>query len=299
MAASEAIESPAQSSFAGFKAALLRHWPLLIGFLVLAIPTFIGLADEVWTLEIGAHGPIVLATGLWLVSQRLNDLRESSTGPSWGMAALGMAISIPLYIFGRAYDFISLEALAVYGAMLAIMCRIYGFTALLKHFFPFLYLGFLVPPPGWLIDQATAPLRSFVSMVSTEMLQMFGYPIAREGITMYIAQYQLLVEDACSGMNSIIGLTAITLFYIYVIHRASWRYSLLLMAFILPIAIVTNILRVVALVLITYYFGNATAQGFMHMTTGVMLFAVALVLVFGLDALLQRLFHIGQEKPAS
>jgi exosortase len=120
-------------------------------------------------------------------------------------------------------------------------------------------------------------------------LQAFDFPIAREGVTLYIAQYQLLVEDACSGMNSIIGLTAISLFYIYITHRASWRYSAFLMLFILPIAIIANIIRIVTLVLLTYYYGDAVAQGFLHMTAGVVLFALALGLVFLLDTVIMRI----------
>jgi len=295
----ESITPETATGMAAWKQAVRNYWPLWAGFLILAIPTIINLAQEVWTMEIGAHGPIVLATGLWLLSQRLGDLRASSNGPSWGLALLGILIAIPLYIFGRAYNFISLEALAVYGAMVAIMLRIYGLRSSLIHFFPFLYLAFLVPPPGWLIDQATSPLRSFVSYISTELLHSLGYPIAREGITMFIAQYQLLVEDACAGMNSIVGLTAVTLFYIYVIHRASWRYCLLLTAFIIPVAVLTNIIRVIALILITYYWGDAAAQGFLHMSAGIVLFAVALLIVFSLDEVIQRIIAYRRKRKAA
>jgi exosortase len=90
-------------------------------------------------------------------------------------------------------------------------------------------------------------------------------------------------------MNSIIGLTAISLFYIYITHRASWRYAAFLMLFIIPIAVVANIIRITILVLLTYYCGDAVAQGFLHVTAGVVLFALALGLVFLLDMGLMRL----------
>jgi len=266
------------------------HWPLALGFLILAIPTIAQLGREVWSMEIGAHGPIVLGTGLWLLTQIVPDLRRDASPPSWLLITLLLAIALPLYAFGRAYDFISLEALGLYGVMIAIFYRLYGFTALRRNFFPFVYLGFLVPPPGWVIDKFTAPLREFISHVATDGLYAFGYPIAREGVTIYIAQYQLLVEDACSGMNSIVGLTAVSLFYIYIMHKASWRYALFLIAMILPIAIIANIIRIIILILLTYYAGDSVAQGFLHVTAGIVLFAFALALVFGIDALCQRLF---------
>ena len=267
----------------------MRHWPLWIGFAILLVPTIAGLGREVWSMEIGAHGPIVLATGLWLITQCLPDMRARLAPASGAVIALILLLSLPVYAFGRAYDFISLEALGVYGAMLALAYRLAGWPALRHNVFPFLYLGFLVPPPGWLIDQATAPLQTLVSTVATGILQPFGYPILREGVTLFVGNYQLLVEDACAGMNSIVGLTAITLFYIYLLHKASWRYALLLVALIIPVAILVNILRVIALILLTYYHGDGVAQGFLHVTTGIVLFTVALAAMFGLDWLLQRL----------
>ena len=191
--------------------AAARHWPLFAGFLVLLLPTIVSLGKEVWSMEIGAHGPIVLATGLWLVTQRLDDMRAKAAAPSSLAIVLILLLSLPVYIFGRAYDFISLEAAGTYGAMIALVYMLVGWRALRDNIFPFLYLGFLVPPPGWLIDQLTAPLRHLVSAAAMGVLEPFSYPIVREGVTLFIGSYQLLVEDACAGMNSSVGLTAITL----------------------------------------------------------------------------------------
>jgi exosortase len=139
------------------------------------------------------------------------------------------------------------------------------------------------------MDEVTQPLKLLVSRAATAILQVFGIPIFRQGVTLIVAQYQLLVEDACSGMNSLTGLTAVSLFYIYLLRNASWRYSLLLAALVIPIAIVANIIRIMILVLLTYFFGNAVGQGFLHETAGMVLFATALVLVFVLDNVISRL----------
>jgi exosortase len=157
---------------------------------------------------------------------------------------------------------------------------------MLKHWFPLFYLVFAIPPPGYLVTELTAPLKQFVSYVATSGLHAVGFPVEREGVVIIIAQYQLLVEDACSGMNSLIGLTAISLMYIYLMHGSSWRYSLLLLCFVIPIAIVANVIRIVILVLLTYYFGDRVAQSFLHMAAGIVLFSTALLLVFGVDKLL-------------
>ena len=113
--------------------------------------------------------------------------------------------------------------------------------------------------------------------------------MVREGVVIYVGPYQLLVEDACSGINSLIGLTAISLFYIYLLHRANWKHAAMLMAAVIPIAIIANLLRVIALILITYYFGDAVGQGFIHGVAGIMLFALALAMVVLMDVGIQRL----------
>lgn len=272
----------------GILSVLRAHWPILLGFGIMAVPTIIRLAEQVWPMEIGAHGPIVLATGIWLLFYIRGELAALASKPPVLLAMLGFAAGVGLYAFGRPYDLIALEAAGVYVFFLAAALLILGLRPMLANVFPFLYLAFLVPVPGWILDQATAPLRMFVSAVSTGVLEFLGYPIDRQGIVIFIAQYRLLVEDACSGMNSLIGLVAVMLFYIYIIHRASLRYTLMLAAAIIPIAVFVNIVRVMALILLTYYAGDEVAQGFLHVTTGIVLFAAALGLTILLDAVLRK-----------
>ena len=265
-----------------------RHWPALTGFAVLAAGTVASLASQTWGTELGSHGPIVLASGAWLLwrSGLLSGTAVARGPTTWSLVLALPALAV--YAFGRAYDYISVEAGAAYLLLLLLAWMLLGWPRLVANFFPFVYLAFLVPPPGWLVDRATGPLQIWISKAVTELLQLLNYPIEQFGVTLYIAQYQLLVEQACSGMNSIVGLTAISLFYIHMMHGASPRYMLFLMAAILPIAMVANFIRVLALVLITYYFGDAAAQGFLHGTTGVALFAVAVLLIFALDKGVQR-----------
>ena len=271
---------------------LLRHWPLFAGLLLLAVPTLVSIGKQTWSTEVGAHGPIVLATGLWLFSY--NKLRlDGSPGAGRLLWVPPLMFAFALYVFGRAYDFISLEALGLYVVFAVALYLLSGWAEWKRNLFPLFYLGFVVPPPGWVIDRITAPLQTFVSFAAVHILAPLGYPISREGVTLTVAQYQLLVEDACAGMNSLIGLTAISLFYIYLMHRASWRYAALMVALIVPIAVFVNILRVLALILITYYFGNAAAQGFLHVTTGLVLFTLAIALMFLTDMAFQAVLRRG------
>lgn len=280
--------TPASTPAPFDSAALVARWPILLGVAALAIPTFQTLGSQVWSSEAGAHGPIILATGGWLLWRELPSLRAHARPASPWLLGLGLAMTLALYIFGRAFDFISLETLGLYGVGIALLYSSYGLWSLLRNWFPLFYLGFCVPPPVWLIDQLTGPLKQFVSWAATEPLYLVGLPVSREGVTIFIGSYQLLVEDACSGMNSLVGLSAISLFYIYLLRGSSLRYSLLLALFIIPIAVIGNILRVVTLILLTHYFGDAVAQGFLHFAAGIFLFIVDLLLVFALDQFLAK-----------
>lgn len=260
-----------------------RFWPLLVGFATIIIPTFAQLGKEIWSTEAGVHGPIVLATGGWLLARAWPTVRADATPGPVIPGGIALASALILYILGRAFSFISLEVAGMLAAILATAWLYVGTTVLRRLWFPIFYLGFLIPLPGWLIDTVTAPLKAYISFTATKLLSFAGYPIGREGVTLYIAQYQLLVEDACAGLNSIISLTSISLFYIYLLHNASWRYSLFLMAWIIPAAMLANLVRVIMLVLITYYFGNAAAQGFLHSSAGLLMFVIALLFIFAVD----------------
>ena len=283
------MDATPASAPAPSRAAWLSHWPFIVGLAVLAGPMLKSLGEQVWSKESGAHGPIILATGSWLLWRQSESFRTYARPASGWLTAIGLVASLAIYIFGRAFDFISLEAAGVYGVGVSMLHALFGVRSLLRNWFPLFYFAFFIPPPGWLIDWLTAPLKQFVSFAATAPLHAMGMPISREGVTIFVGRYQLLVEDACSGMNSLVGLSAISLLYIYLLRGSSVRYSVVLSLFIVPIAIVGNILRVVTLVLLTNFFGDEVAQGFLHAAAGLFLFAVDLILVFAVDSVLARI----------
>lgn len=278
----------AAMSFAdtGIVAAARRAPLLALGLVLTLVPTLFSMATQSWTREEGVHGPLVLAVAGWLIWRSWEEHSNLARPGNLWLAVPVVLVSMAGYVFGRAFNFLLIEVGALLVALLAIAYAYVGHRVLMKMWFPILFLVFVIPLPGWLLDSMTQPLKIFVSDVVTWLLTLAGYPIAQVGVTLYIAQYQLLVEDACAGLNSIISLTAVGLTYIYLLHNASWRYALLLMLFLLPIAIAANVVRVIILVLLTYYAGNEVAQGYLHDFAGIVTFVSALLLIFLLDTLL-------------
>jgi exosortase len=268
-----------------FGETLRTFWPLALGLAAIAVLTIQDLIRHAWSHDFGAYGPIVLVTGLWLLWRREAQIRRDARPGSFWLSLAIIVPSLIAFIFGRAYDFETVEAAGLFGVAFAILYWKAGAAVIRNEWFPLLYLAFVIPPPGTLLSEVTEPLKQLVSHAATHWLAAFGVPVASEGVTIFVAQYQLLVEDACSGMNSIVGLTAVSLLYIYLVRGSNWLYALGLTAFVIPIAIVANILRIMVLILLTYFFGNEVAQGYLHFTAGIFLFSTAILFVFAVDRL--------------
>ena len=116
-----------------------------------------------------------------------------------------------------------------------------------------------------------------------------GYPIGLSGVVITIGQYQLLVNEACAGLQTMFTLEAMGLLYASLMNHSSTLRNALLAVLVVPIAFCANVVRVMVLALVTYHLGDAAGQGFLHGFAGMVLFVVALVLVMGVDALLGRL----------
>ena len=278
-------DRPASPHDLGWRHVATRHWLLVACALTLAVPTMASVATTSWSTEQGAHGPIVLATGIWLIWQRSHEIRTLSRPGSLPLALAMLVPVLVIYAVARITDILELEGAAFYVAGLVVIYAYVGARVMRLLWFPLLYLAFVFPPPDSLVAAITQPLKIEISHAAVALLDALGYPVARTGVIIQVAQYDVLVAAACAGLNSIISLSAIGLFYVYVRHNANWRYALLLMLAIVPVAVFSNFVRVLVLILTTYYLGDAAAQGFFHGFAGMLMFMVALGGVFGIDML--------------
>lgn len=265
--------------------------PVVAGLLLLYLPTAYDLATGIWGMEEFAHGPVVLGIALWLIWDERAVLRRGPQPTPPAALATGLALlafGLLLYVLGRSQDFTMLEIGSLAPVLAGTILAMRGRPALLTLWFPLIFVVFMVPLPGFLVDALSGPLKESVSAVAEEIFHAAGYPVARSGVILAIGQYQLLVADACSGLNSMFSLSALGLLYLYLMRRRSWLHNGIVLASILPIAFVANIARVLVLVFVTYHFGDAAGQGFLHGGAGILVLAVALMIIFLLDAALAR-----------
>lgn len=280
---------PALDPLAVFK----TWWPVVIGLLVLYVPTYWMLAHGIWNSEEQAHGPIVLAVALFLIWQRRRLFTEAATPPTRGEAVAGwvlLAFGLLIYAVGRSQEILLMEVGSQVPVILGALLITLGFQAARTLWFALFFLLFMVPLPGFFVDAVTGPLKEYISVIAEHILYAAGYPIARSGVILTVGQYQLLVADACSGLHSMFSLSAMGLLYLYLMQRTSTARNLIIMAAIIPIAFAANIVRVMVLILVTYHMGDEAGQGFLHGFAGIMLFIIGLLFLFLLDWVLGFFF---------
>lgn len=263
---------------------------LAAGVAAIALPTLLFVAEESWSTERGSHGPIVLFTGVWLLWRQWPAAKSIARPPNGVVVGIMLAISLALYVFAKVTQIIELEGYFMYACLLVVLYSMVGWPAMKRMWFPLCYLLFIFPPPESIVDAATLRMKMALSEAAVGILHLVGYPIGGEGVRIYIGQYELLVAAACSGLNSIISLSSISLFYIYIRHQAQWRYAAMLVLLIVPIALLANFVRVILLILVTYHFGEAAAQGFLHNFAGIVMFTVALATIYLADEAIRRLW---------
>lgn len=280
------------SNIAGPNAILPKNilwWELAllsIAYLAMYGQTYRTLDSVIWSQVGQGHGPLMLALTCWLAWQRWPELaRQPLAGQPWVGGSL-LLVGVVLFVVGHSQSILMLDAgsqILVLGGLLLVYK---GWPAVRLMWLPLLFIVFVIPLPGFVVDALTSPMKMGVSYVAENILHALGYPIGRSGVTLTIGQYKLLVADACAGLNSLFALEAIGVFYLSIMNYANKVRNVALAVFIVPIAFASNVVRVIVLVLVTYYFGDEAGQGFVHDFAGILLFVVATMLTILADSLI-------------
>ena len=272
---------------------LVGNLPWLIaiaGLLGMYGLTFWDLFHGLWAGDQQGHGPIVLAVSIWLLWKNHADLTAASIQPrpvaGWASLALGLL----LYLVGRSQDILIFEVGSIVIVIAGLLMLLSGYQAVRLMWFPLFFMVFMIPLPGVFVDALTQPMKMAVSYVAEFVLYHVGYPISRSGVILQIGQYQLLVADACAGLNTLFTLEALGLLYLNLVRHQSAIRNIALAILIIPISFIANVIRVMVLTLITYHFGDEAGQGFLHGFAGMVLFMAALMLIIACDGFLRMVF---------
>jgi exosortase B len=256
---------------------------VFLGLALLYLPTYWSLAGTIWQSADQSQGPLMLAASLWLMYDRRHALAAAPNAPShvWGSALL--VLGLPMYAIGRSQGIWLFEVGSQLVVFSAVLLLFKGQTALRLAWFPIFFLLFMVPLPGPLVAAVTGPLKAGVSFIASEILFAVGYPVSRAGVVMTVGPYLILVADACAGLTSMFSLEAVGLLYLNIVKHPSKLRNVAIAVLVIPIAFVANVVRVLVLVLVTYHLGDVAGRGFLHGFAGLLLFVVALMMIFAVD----------------
>jgi exosortase len=226
-------------------------------------------------------------TGLWLLLRQPEELqfRPGSVSSAWLLFGVPLVL---LTLYGRTFGLLGVETAAVYLSLLLLACFYWGVRTVGKRWVAIAYLAFLIKPPEMLVAELTQPLKIMISQWATGLLQAFDYPIAASGVLIQIGQYELLVQQACAGLGSLVTLLAMGLIYVHLVRPSDRWHALLLLAAIIPIALAANLIRVLILVLLTYHVSDGVAQSFAHDAAGLLTFLLSMAGMLSVDGMLQR-----------
>jgi exosortase len=264
-------------------------WCVILVGLILGLYASVmkGLVLQWWTDADYSYGffvPLFSAYILW--HQRERWAKTEIKPNNLGFVVMLSAIS--LFLLGSLGAELFTSRFSLLVLLAGMILFLAGGPLLRAVFFPLGYLMWMIPIPAIIYNQITFPLQLIASRFASAWLELARVPVLRDGNILTMSNYSLEVVEACSGIRSLMTLMALAVAYGYLVSPQRWvRY--LLAAFMLPIAIITNAVRVMGAGLLAHRFGPAAAEGFLHEFSGWAIFLVALVLMFGSYWLLRHL----------
>ncbi len=234
-----------------------------------------------------SHGFLIPLMSGYFAYQRLDDLKKIEVSPSNAglfVMIFGLLMLIAGYV-GTEYFTMRSSLIVLLSGM---VFYFFGSEVFKKLLLPIGFLFFMVPLPAIVYNAFAFPLKLFVAKYSVLFLQAIGVVVVREGNILMFPAIVLEVADACSGMRSLMSLLALGVGISFLTQRAAWKKWVVSLS-ALPIAVITNAVRVIVTGILAQYWGAKAAEGFFHEFAGLAIFGLAMVLLAGVAALMRRL----------
>jgi exosortase len=269
-----------------------EYWPavlLALVTLVLYTPVLGRLIRQWYDDPNYSHGFFVPAFSVYLIWNRRQQIAAIKTSPSLRGAILVLGSLAVLYL-GSLGSELFLQRISLVGVIAGLIIYFAGWQRLWAVAFPVAFLLFMIPLPAVIYNQIVFPLQLLASRFATSCLETVNlFPVLREGNLLVMDRYTLEVVDACSGIRSLTSLVALAMGYSYLAERRL-RVRIFLVLAMVPVAIVSNGIRVVITALLVNYLGISAAEGFMHSFSGLAVFLVSVMLLLALHGLITRVF---------
>ncbi len=235
-----------------------------------------------------SHGFIVVPLALYFVWERRRVLtRAPVRGSWWGL--LPLLIASASLAIGRLGVELTTMRWAFVLMLIGLVLLLLGVAVFRILAFPLLFLFLMVPLPQSLVNMVTFPLQLIAAQTAVESLHLLRIPALLEGNIIHLANAELFVAEACSGLRSIMALVTLSVLFAYFFARSHGE-RLIIIVSTLPIAILVNAMRVALTGILTHLYGHSASGGAIHEFQGVITFTVAFVLLLAEAKLLARVW---------
>lgn len=266
--------------------ALLIPAVVVLLFALLTWPVWRWLWGEWMANDYYSHGLLIGPVALYLAWRRR---RNDKTGQWWSnqmdkRGLVVLVVSLGLYLFllnNKAYY---LAAFALIGLVVGLVWIGGGAYTVRQLAFPLGYLALMAPLP--FIERATLPLALFTGVCSTALVKFLGLNVTVVGNAISLPNADLIIGAQCSGINSLIALTALNALAAYIVAGPWWG-RVTLVALAAPVAMAGNILRVASLLFVARDYGAQAAFTFYHDYSSIVFLGLALAMLVPLMRLLR------------
>jgi exosortase len=232
-----------------------------------------------------SHGFLIVPIALYFAWERRQRLLDAARQPS----ALGLVVllgSIVTLVAGILGAELFLTRVSIVGVVAGSVLYVMGWQHLRILALPVAFLLLMIPIPAIIFNQVAFPLQLLASRFGETALTICNIPVLREGNVIVLANTTLEVAEACSGIRSLVSLLTLGIIYSYFTDPRQWvRVAVTLST--VPIAIVSNGLRVAGTGVAAHFYGGQVATGFLHTFSGWAVFLVAFTFLFAVMRALQ------------
>jgi exosortase len=266
---------------------LLAGGLAVVAFGLLYRHVFGKLIHDWWYDDNYSHGFLIIPIAVYLAWERRHRLAAVRSQASVA-GLLVVAASLIVLLAGILGSELFLTRISIVGTVAGSVLFLFGWRWLRTLAFPLAFLLLMIPLPAIIFNQIAFPLQLLASQAGALTLRSLEIPVLREGNVLILANTQLEVAEACSGIRSLVSLLTVAIMVGYFTDtRASVR--LLIALSTIPVAIVANAARVAGTGIAAHNFGAGAAQGFIHEFSGWAVFLVAFLLMMLLQRAVVRL----------
>lgn len=233
-----------------------------------------------------SHGyliPIITAYLIWQIHKELAELSLRPANSGLILLILSILFFIVAYVGAELFTMRFSMLLVIFSSIVFLV----GWAIAKALIFPLLYLLFMIPLPTIIWNQIAFPLKLFATKMAVGVIKAINIPVYSEGNVIFLSNTTLEVVDACSGLRSLTSLLALSAAFALISDHSRFNKTILFFTAI-PIAILVNIFRLSSTAILAKYFGAQVAEGFLHEVSGILVFFIALILMYSIHRVMNH-----------